>query len=42
MRRFIKCLHAGEYCEHAEASTYRRYHFVCGLVGGVYRLERSQ
>jgi hypothetical protein len=37
-----KCLHAGEYCEHSEQRTYRRYHFVCKLVNGTYRLERSQ
>jgi hypothetical protein len=36
-----KCLHAGEYCSHAEARQYRRYHFVCERVRGVYRLERS-
>jgi len=36
-----KCLHAGEYCSHAEASQYRRYHFSCVRVRGVYRLERS-
>jgi hypothetical protein len=36
-----KCLHAGEYCSHAEARQYRRYHFKCILVNGVYRLERS-
>jgi hypothetical protein len=36
-----KCLHAGEYCSHAEARQYRRYHFVCVRVRGTYRLERS-
>jgi hypothetical protein len=36
-----KCLHAGEYCSHAEARQYRRYHFVCESVRGTYRLERS-
>jgi hypothetical protein len=36
-----KCLHAGEYCSHAEARQYPRYHFKCELVDGVYRLERS-
>ena len=36
-----KCLHAGEYCSHAEARQYRRYHFTCQRVNGVYRLERS-
>jgi hypothetical protein len=34
-----KCLHAGEYCSHAEAGQYRRYHFVCARVRGTYRLE---
>jgi hypothetical protein len=36
-----KCLHAGEYCSHAEARQYRRYHFVCERVKGTYRLEES-
>jgi hypothetical protein len=36
-----KCLHAGEYCAHSEARQYRRYHFVCERVRGVYRLEHS-
>jgi NADPH-dependent curcumin reductase CurA len=36
-----KCLHAGEYCSHAEATQYRRYHFSCVRVRGVYRLEHS-
>jgi hypothetical protein len=36
-----KCLHAGEYCSHAEASQYRRYHYVCVRARGVYRLEHS-
>lgn len=36
-----KCLHAGEYCSHAEARQYRQYHFKCQLVNGVYRLEHS-
>lgn len=36
-----KCLHAGEYCAHAEAGQYRRYHFKCVAVNGTYRLERS-
>jgi hypothetical protein len=36
-----KCLHAGEYCSHAEARQYRRYHFVCERVRGTYRLEES-
>lgn len=36
-----KCLHAGEYCSHAKARQYRRYHFVCESVRGTYRLERS-
>lgn len=36
-----KCLHAGEYCSHSEASQYRRYHFVCQRVRGTYRLEHS-
>jgi hypothetical protein len=36
-----KCLHAGEYCSHYEASQYRRYHFVCEDVRGTYRLERT-
>jgi NADPH-dependent curcumin reductase CurA len=36
-----KCLHAGEYCAHAEARQYVRYHFVCDRVRGTYRLERS-
>jgi hypothetical protein len=36
-----KCLHAGEYCSHAEARQYQRYHFTCRLVNGVYRLERA-
>ena len=36
-----KCLHAGEYCSHAEARQYTRYHFKCIRVNGVYRLERS-
>jgi hypothetical protein len=36
-----KCLHAGEYCSHAEARQYRRYQFKCVLVNGVYRLEYS-
>ena len=36
-----KCLHAGEYCSHAEARQYRRYHYVCELVRGTYRLERG-
>jgi hypothetical protein len=35
-----KCLHAGEYCSRYEARQYRRYHFVCELVRGTYRLER--
>jgi hypothetical protein len=35
-----KCLHAGEYCSHAEARQYRRYHFVCVRVRGTYRLEQ--
>jgi hypothetical protein len=36
-----KCLHAGEYCSHAEGRQYVRYHFVCERVRGTYRLERS-
>jgi hypothetical protein len=36
-----KCLHAGEYCSHAEARQYPRYHFECVQVNGTYRLERS-
>jgi hypothetical protein len=36
-----KCLHAGEYCSHAKARQYRRYHFVCERVRGTYRLEHS-
>jgi hypothetical protein len=36
-----KCLHAGEYCSHAEGQQYRRYHFKCVRVNGVYRLEHS-
>ena len=36
-----KCLHAGEYCAHSEAREYRRYHFVCELVHGTYRLEED-
>jgi len=36
-----KCLHAGEYCSHAEARQYVRYHFVCERVRGTYRLEHS-
>lgn len=36
-----KCLHAGEYCSHAEASQYRRYHFKCVRVRGTYRLEHT-
>lgn len=36
-----KCLHAGEYCSHSEASQYRRYHFVCERVRGTYRLEHT-
>jgi hypothetical protein len=36
-----KCLHAGEYCSHAEARQYRRYHFSCERIRGTYRLERS-
>jgi hypothetical protein len=36
-----KCLHAGEYCSHAEARQYRHYHFVCERVKGTYRLEKS-
>ncbi len=36
-----KCLHAGEYCSHAEARQYPRYHFKCERVNGTYRLERS-
>lgn len=36
-----KCLHAGEYCSHAERRQYRRYHFTCRRVNGVYRLEHS-
>jgi hypothetical protein len=36
-----KCLHAGEYCSHAEGGQYRRYHFKCVRVNGVYRLEHS-
>ena len=36
-----KCLHAGEYCSHAEARQYLRYHFVCERVRGTYRLERG-
>lgn len=36
-----KCLHAGEYCSHSEASQYRRYHYVCDDINGTYRLERS-
>lgn len=36
-----KYLHAGEYCSHAEARQYRRYHFVCVRVRGTYRLEHG-
>ena len=36
-----KCLHAGEYCSHAEARQYVRYRFVCERVRGTYRLERG-
>jgi hypothetical protein len=36
-----KCLHAGEYCSHAEARQYRRYQYKCVRVRGVYRLEHS-
>lgn len=36
-----KCLHAGEYCSHAEARQYVRYHFVCERIRGTYRLERG-
>jgi hypothetical protein len=36
-----KCLPAGEFCSHGEASQYRRYHFKCLRVRGRYRLERS-
>jgi len=36
-----KCLHAGEYCSHAEARQYVRYRFVCERVRGTYRLEHS-
>lgn len=37
-----KCLHAGEYCAHAEARQYRRYHYKCVLVKGTYRLEHTE
>ena len=36
-----KCLNAGEFCSHAEARQYVRYHFVCERIRGTYRLERS-
>jgi hypothetical protein len=36
-----KCLHAGEYCSRNDQGKYRRYHYACRVVRGVYRLEHS-
>ena len=35
----VKCLHAGEYCARRYHRAYRRHHFKCVRIHGIWRLE---